>query len=226
MLTIVVTFDRITEYRQKHRRLTLSKHFNVHLVSNRYPIVFEPFVFKDSSSETSDDQFEIIDWKMSDEKIEKFLKYFFNYFFYRFGFEICSLTTIILIGIRLDFISILYGIWLGFNLISSRHSIGKIWPIYSTFLWICYLIQYFLLVGFPPFLCLGSFAFLSLLKDSIKEFGLFFFFRISVEKRRNHRLVSITSLVILIRLFESTRWKTINLFVSFSLLDVRSNDFF
>ncbi|CAF4400444.1 unnamed protein product, partial [Adineta steineri] len=43
LLTIILTLDATVRYRQRHRRLTLSVHFNAPLVENRFPILFEPF---------------------------------------------------------------------------------------------------------------------------------------------------------------------------------------
>ncbi|CAF1201689.1 unnamed protein product [Rotaria sp. Silwood1] len=151
LLTICLTFDAIVRYRQKHRRLSLSVHFNVRLVENRFPILFEPFALKNMNDDTY--EFDIINYKQADEKICNFLKYLANFLFYRFGLEICYITTVIVIAIRLDMMAVLYGIWLGLFLISSRRCIQRMWLCYVCFLIISFPLQYISAVGAPPFLC-------------------------------------------------------------------------
>lgn len=86
MLTIALSVDSIVRYRQRHRRLTLSVLFNVHLYENRFSILFEPFAIK----RPFDDAFEydINDYQRADESVKNFLKYFVNFVFYRFGLEV------------------------------------------------------------------------------------------------------------------------------------------
>ncbi|CAF3646268.1 unnamed protein product [Rotaria sordida] len=151
LLTIVLTFDAIVRYRQRHRRLTLSVHFNVHIIENRFPILFEPFALKNLHDDTY--QYDISSYQQADRGVINFLKYLINFLFYRFGLEICYVTTVIVIGVRLDIIAVLYAIWLGLFLISSRRFIKRIWPIYIFFQIILYSVQYLSVVGAPPILC-------------------------------------------------------------------------
>jgi hypothetical protein len=52
--------------------------------------------------------------------------------------------------------AVLYSIWLGLFLFSSRKSIKLLWPIYIFFHVIVFPIQYMSAVGAPPFLCFGK----------------------------------------------------------------------
>ncbi|CAF1290556.1 unnamed protein product, partial [Rotaria sordida] len=154
LLTICLTFDAIVRYRQKHRRSSLTVRFNVHLVENRFPILFEPFALKTMNNDDDDTyEFDIVNYQQADQGICDCLKYLANFIFYRFGLEICYITTVIVVGIRLDMIAVLYSMWLGLFLISSRRIIQRIWPIYIFFLIISFPIQYMSAVGAPPFLC-------------------------------------------------------------------------
>ncbi|CAF1290006.1 unnamed protein product [Adineta steineri] len=153
LLTIILTLDATVRYRQRHRRLTLSVHFNAPLVENRFPILFEPFALKDLFDETREPEYDIISYKQADQGMINFLKYLTNFIFYRFGLEICFITTVIVIGVRLDVMAVLYSIWLGIFLISSRRTIQRIWPIYMLFLIIAFPAQYMSVVGAPPMLC-------------------------------------------------------------------------
>ena len=154
LLTIVLTFDAITQYRQKHRCLSLSVQFNVHLIENGFPILFEPIALKNVDDDM--DEYEIVNYRQSDEGFRELLKYLANFIFYRFGLEICYITTVIVIGVRLDIVAVLYSIWLGAFLILSRRTVQRIWPFYILFLTIAFPLQYMSVVGAPPFLCFGK----------------------------------------------------------------------
>lgn len=91
----MLTFDAIVRYRQRHRRLTLSVHFNVQLSENRFPVLFEPFAIKHPYEDTF--EYEFISYKQADEGVVNFLKYFANYLFYRFGLEVIEIRKIQLI---------------------------------------------------------------------------------------------------------------------------------
>ncbi len=86
MLTVILTFDAIIRYRQRHRRLTLSVHFNVRLVENRFPILFEPFALKDPYTDTY--VYDMVSYQQADQGVVNFLKYLANFAFYRFGLEV------------------------------------------------------------------------------------------------------------------------------------------
>ena len=88
LLTLVLTFDAIVRYRQRHRRLALSIHFNVHLLENRFPVLFEPFSLKHVYEDTH--EYDMADYRQADQNVINFLKYLMNFAFYRFGLEVRS----------------------------------------------------------------------------------------------------------------------------------------
>ncbi|KAG7473579.1 hypothetical protein MATL_G00097390 [Megalops atlanticus] len=82
------------------------------------------------------------------------IKYLLNYFFYKFGLEVCFLMTVNVIGQRMNFLVIIHGCWLVVILTRRRRAaIAKIWPKYCLFLVIFMIYQYMLCVGIPPALC-------------------------------------------------------------------------
>ncbi|XP_059713487.1 piezo-type mechanosensitive ion channel component 1 isoform X1 [Haemorhous mexicanus] len=82
-------------------------------------------------------------------------KYFINYFFYKFGLEICFLMMVNVIGQRMNFLVILHGCWLVVMLTRRRRAaIAHLWPKYCLFLIVFFLYQYLLCLGMPPALCI------------------------------------------------------------------------
>ncbi|KAG7220906.1 hypothetical protein INR49_017756, partial [Caranx melampygus] len=83
-----------------------------------------------------------------------FIKYFINYFFYKFGLETCLLLVVNVIGQRMDFYAMLHA----FALIAvmyrrRRKAIAEIWPKYCCFLACMLTFQYFICIGIPPAAC-------------------------------------------------------------------------
>nr|XP_019598222.1 PREDICTED: piezo-type mechanosensitive ion channel component 1 isoform X1 [Rhinolophus sinicus] len=83
------------------------------------------------------------------------IKYFVNFFFYKFGLEICFLMAVNVIGQRMNFMVILHGCWL-VAILTRRHrrAIAHLWPNYCLFLTLFLLYQYLLCLGIPPALCI------------------------------------------------------------------------
>ncbi|XP_048873648.1 piezo-type mechanosensitive ion channel component 2 isoform X2 [Brienomyrus brachyistius] len=82
------------------------------------------------------------------------LKYFINYFYYKFGLEVCCVLALNVIGQRMDFLSLLHS----FALIAvlsrrRRKAIGEMWPRYCCFTASLMVLQYLLCIGIPPALC-------------------------------------------------------------------------
>ncbi|XP_013907037.1 PREDICTED: piezo-type mechanosensitive ion channel component 2, partial [Thamnophis sirtalis] len=89
-----------------------------------------------------------------DDGIVNCLKYFVNYFFYKFGLESCFLLSVNVIGQRMDFYAMIHG----FALIAvlyrrRRKAIAEIWPKYCCFLSCIITFQYFICIGIPPAPC-------------------------------------------------------------------------
>ncbi|XP_009475763.1 PREDICTED: piezo-type mechanosensitive ion channel component 1 [Nipponia nippon] len=98
--------------------------------------------------------FEDVSREHLDHGLGSCAKYFLNYFYYKFGLEICFLMTVNVIGQRMNFMVILHGCWLVFILTRRRRAaIARLWPKYCLFLVIFLLYQYLLCVGMPPALC-------------------------------------------------------------------------
>ncbi|XP_045149555.1 LOW QUALITY PROTEIN: piezo-type mechanosensitive ion channel component 1, partial [Echinops telfairi] len=93
--------------------------------------------------------------QLLDRDLLSCLKYFVNFFFYKFGLEICFLMAVNVIGQRMNFMVILHGCWLVALLTRRRRqAIAHLWPNYCLFLTLFLLYQYLLCLGIPPALCL------------------------------------------------------------------------
>ncbi|XP_028282873.1 piezo-type mechanosensitive ion channel component 2 isoform X3 [Parambassis ranga] len=83
-----------------------------------------------------------------------FVKYFVNYFFYKFGLETCFLLVVNVMGQRMDFYSMLHGFALIVVMYRRRRkAIAEIWPKYCCFLACMLTVQYFVCIGIPPAAC-------------------------------------------------------------------------
>lgn len=136
--------------------------------------MFEPFAIKKNPNDDTC-EFDMVNYRKSDTTIYNFLKYLANFIFYRFGLEvrkkikdiyyrrklylflqICYTTTVIVVAARLDMVAVLYAIWLGVFLVSSRGWVQRMWPAYVLFLIIAFPLQYMSAIGAPPFLCFSK----------------------------------------------------------------------
>uniref|UniRef100_A0A673LGM8 Piezo-type mechanosensitive ion channel component 2-like n=1 Tax=Sinocyclocheilus rhinocerous TaxID=307959 RepID=A0A673LGM8_9TELE len=89
-----------------------------------------------------------------DNSIINCAKYFINYFFYKFGLEVCFLLAINVMGQRMDFYSMLHGLALAVVMYRRRRkAIAEIWPKYCCFLACMITFQYFICIGIPPAAC-------------------------------------------------------------------------
>ncbi|XP_067109113.1 piezo-type mechanosensitive ion channel component 2 [Osmerus mordax] len=89
-----------------------------------------------------------------DMGLVNFVKYFINYFFYKFGLETCFLLVVNVIGQRMDFYAMLHA----FSLIAvmyrrRRKAIAEVWPKYCCFLACMLTFQYLVCIGIPPAAC-------------------------------------------------------------------------
>ncbi|XP_034038368.1 piezo-type mechanosensitive ion channel component 2 [Thalassophryne amazonica] len=86
--------------------------------------------------------------------IISFIKYFINYFFYKFGLETCLLLVVNVIGQRMDFYAMLHAFALIVVMYRRRRkAIAEIWPKYCCFLACMLTLQYFVCIGIPPAAC-------------------------------------------------------------------------
>ncbi|XP_053400970.1 piezo-type mechanosensitive ion channel component 2-like isoform X3 [Mercenaria mercenaria] len=89
----------------------------------------------------------------ADEGIIPCVKYFLNYFFYKFGLELCYIMTAITISVRVDAFSFLYAVLLGILLLLSRRANARIWPLYTILLVILLPVQFLSALGLPLGFC-------------------------------------------------------------------------
>ncbi|VVC24089.1 Hypothetical protein CINCED_3A012133 [Cinara cedri] len=95
-----------------------------------------------------------ITFKDVDTDIPHCLKYLLNFGFYRFGVEITLIAVAVLVGTRMDFYAVLYALWLMTFVMLSRGTLAKVWIIFMFFVVITIPLQYAIVIGLPPDLCL------------------------------------------------------------------------
>uniref|UniRef100_A0A0M3KAN0 PIEZO domain-containing protein n=1 Tax=Anisakis simplex TaxID=6269 RepID=A0A0M3KAN0_ANISI len=98
-------------------------------------------------------------------------KYFVNFFFYRFGLEVCLMTTVITIGLRSDMLSVVYAIMLLIVLSLERKKLASIWSYIAISFAFLFTWQYILCVGIPKAFCQADFF---LLLFICQQLGVFY----------------------------------------------------
>ena len=75
------------------------------------------------------------------------------------SFQVCLVMIVINMAVRCDISSVVYAIWLGVFLVLGRQNSSIVWPVYVGFLAVLLPLQYLLVLGWPPALCLGKSSF-------------------------------------------------------------------
>ncbi|KAM9296584.1 piezo-type mechanosensitive ion channel component 2-like [Gastrophryne carolinensis] len=89
-----------------------------------------------------------------DDGMVNCFKYFVNYFFYKFGLEVCFVIATNVIGQRMDFYAALHAGWLLYLLyLRRRKTIAEVWPKYCCFIASIMTVQYLICIGIPPAFC-------------------------------------------------------------------------
>lgn len=91
--------------------------------------------------------------KNADDGFINSVKFILNYGFYKFGLEATILSMILLIGQRMDIMSVAFTLWLFCHSLLKRRIVRRIWPAFTLFITILIPIQYLSSLGFPLFLC-------------------------------------------------------------------------
>ncbi|XP_046404278.1 piezo-type mechanosensitive ion channel component isoform X3 [Ischnura elegans] len=167
-LTLVCTLYAVVCTRQKHLRRALG-------VGPTPPTTPVSSISMESSSYWARQErnvlFPGVDRAVADNDICTCIKFLFNYGFYKFGVEICLITTVAVIGTRMDISSIIYSIWLCRLVFLSgrmgrgpkgagntgwgggREALARVWLFFLLTIAILLPLQYVLAVGLPPGLC-------------------------------------------------------------------------
>ncbi|XP_077433447.1 piezo-type mechanosensitive ion channel component 2 isoform X2 [Vanacampus margaritifer] len=89
-----------------------------------------------------------------DHGIRPCMKYFVNFFFYKFGLEMSLIVAVNVIGQRMDFYALLHsGALMAVVSRRRRKAIGEVWPKYCCFTAGLIVLQYLLCIGIPPAFC-------------------------------------------------------------------------
>ncbi|XP_065164464.1 piezo-type mechanosensitive ion channel component isoform X3 [Atheta coriaria] len=90
----------------------------------------------------------------ADTNLKTYIKYLANYMFYRLGVEICLIATVAVIALRMDLYALLYAFFLTAYFMMSRTTLARFWNVYLGTLAIVIPIQYFMVIGLPPGVCI------------------------------------------------------------------------
>ena len=92
----------------------------------------------------------------ADTNVKECCQFFANYFFHKFGTEICFVSMVITVWQRQDFWGSFYAVALLILMMisfKSRRHLARIWKPYTILLACIWALQYVFVLGFPPVLC-------------------------------------------------------------------------
>ncbi|XP_049305409.1 piezo-type mechanosensitive ion channel component isoform X4 [Bactrocera dorsalis] len=98
--------------------------------------------------------FPATDRAKAETNLKSMIQYLFNYGFYKFGQEISLIMLVTTIAYRQDVVAIFYVIWLAVLLMFSRARRSSVWGIFQVFIALSIFLQYLVLLGLPPSLCI------------------------------------------------------------------------
>ncbi|XP_036224300.2 piezo-type mechanosensitive ion channel component isoform X2 [Bactrocera oleae] len=98
--------------------------------------------------------FPATDRTKAETNLKSMIQYLFNYGFYKFGQEISLIMLVTTIAYRQDIVAIFYVIWLAVLLMFSRTRRSSVWGIFQVFIALSIFLQYLILLGLPPSLCI------------------------------------------------------------------------
>ncbi|CAC5396646.1 PIEZO1_2 [Mytilus coruscus] len=81
-------------------------------------------------------------------------KYFANFFFYKFGLQLCYIMLAVTICVRVDVYSVIYAVILGILLVLSRRGNALIWPLITIILAVMLPVEFLICLGLPKGLCI------------------------------------------------------------------------
>ncbi|BFZ13182.1 hypothetical protein BsWGS_16220 [Bradybaena similaris] len=90
----------------------------------------------------------------ADKGIVSCIKFFANYLFYKFGLECCYIMTAVTVCVRVDAVALIYIVLVAVIMMMSRRSVAHLWPIYKLVLAILLAVQFVVVLGFPPGVCI------------------------------------------------------------------------
>ncbi|XP_071784673.1 piezo-type mechanosensitive ion channel component 1-like isoform X3 [Asterias amurensis] len=98
--------------------------------------------------------FEDVKREQADNGLVSCLKFLANYCFYKFGLEMCFITTVIVSAVRLDALSVIYMVLMLCMIFLKRKTVSYLWPFYTIILVLLLPLTYALALGLPPLFCI------------------------------------------------------------------------
>ncbi|XP_053676328.1 piezo-type mechanosensitive ion channel component [Anopheles nili] len=129
---LIVTVHAVTILRQTIHRMRLGQ-------SPRAPSLMFPNIVRADA----------------DKDIPRMIMYLFNYGYYKFGVEISLVALVVVIGNRMDILSMFYAVWLAVMFHKTRDVLQRVWKWLTWFIIVSIPIQYLLFIGLPPLACVN-----------------------------------------------------------------------
>lgn len=130
---VIVTMHAVISLRQLQMRVKIGEN-----VANQPKLLFQNITRADA-----------------EQDLVGLVKYLLNFGFYKFGIEISLIALVSTITYRQDIVAVVYAMWLVVLLLLKRSQCAKMWGIFQSFFAISILLQYIVLVGLPPSMCMG-----------------------------------------------------------------------
>lgn len=89
-----------------------------------------------------------------DASLLDMFKFFLNYGYYKFGFEVSLTLMVVVAWVRMDLLGSLLLVWLFLFCVLSRSVCRLLWPFFMAYIAIMFVFQYALYLGFPPIACI------------------------------------------------------------------------
>ncbi|XP_030079266.1 piezo-type mechanosensitive ion channel component isoform X7 [Drosophila hydei] len=129
---VIVTMHAVISLRQLQMRVKIGEN-----VANQPKLLFQNITRADA-----------------EQDLVGLVKYLLNFGFYKFGIEISLIALVSTITYRQDIVAVVYAMWLVVLLLLKRSQCAKMWGIFQSFFAISILLQYIVLVGLPPSMCM------------------------------------------------------------------------
>lgn len=92
--------------------------------------------------------------KCADKGLTGSIQFLLNYGFYKFGLELTILSMIVLIGQRMDIMSVVFSFWLFLTSLLRRKRVQCLWPFFTCSIMIMIPVQYAMSLGIPAITCI------------------------------------------------------------------------
>lgn len=95
----------------------------------------------------------------ADKDVTNMCKFLVNFFFAKFGIEVTFTMILVLASYRMDLVAMIYVLWLVALFAGDTKFKQNIWPFFRIVVLVLIFVQYLMVVGIPPFVCISVLGF-------------------------------------------------------------------